>query len=59
MEIESVKKDLKRFFELLDKTEESSNGRTFHPNYISSCRVLDGKELGEILERLNKFTGEH
>lgn len=47
-----VKKDLKRFFQILDITEESDNGNVFHPVHISCCRVMLGVELEAILKRL-------
>ena len=47
---------VKRFFELLDIEEESDRGRRFHPNYISSCRALDGAELGKLIEKMKRLT---
>ncbi len=49
---EQVKQKLKRFFEILDKTEESDEGRVFHPVTITSVRVMLTKELNVILEEL-------
>lgn len=48
---------LEDFFILLDKTEESDEGRVFRPNKISSCRVQDGQMLDNLL-RLMKTTVE-
>lgn len=45
------------FFILLDKTEETDDGRVFRPNKISSCRVQDGQMLDNLL-RLMKATVE-
>lgn len=50
---------VKRFFELLDKVETSDEGREFRPNYISSCRCLDGAELGKLIEKMKRLTNEH
>jgi hypothetical protein len=44
--------DLKRFFDILDMTEESDSGCVFHPVHISSCRVMLMDELNGILNRL-------
>lgn len=40
---------VREFISLLDKVEISDNDREFRPNYISSCRVMDGKRMGELL----------
>ena len=48
---------IKDFFILLDKTEETNEGRVFRPNRISSCRVQDGQMLDNLL-RLMKATVE-
>lgn len=46
--------DLKRFFEMLDYTEESENGNVFHPITISCCRAMMIDELAGILSRLKE-----
>lgn len=52
-------KDLVReLFELLDKQEETDDGRVFHPNRISSCRVADTEKLNQILNQLRKLGGK-
>lgn len=56
--IESLKADIKRFFAILDTTEESDNGRVFHPTTIGSCRVMTGIELEAILKRLKAYSEE-
>lgn len=43
---------VKELFELLDKTEETDEGRVFHPNRISSCRALDAEKLQKVLVEL-------
>lgn len=43
---------VREFFALLDKVEESDSGRSFHPNQISSCRVMDGPKLEAALEKM-------
>lgn len=47
-----LKEKVKRFIELLDKVEESDEGRSFRPNVIRSCRALDGAEMGKLLEEM-------
>lgn len=42
-------------FELLDKTEESDSGMVFHPNVISSCRVMDCQRINELLMELKNL----
>lgn len=43
---------VKELFELLDKTEETDEGRVFHPNRISSCRAMDAEKLEQVLKEL-------
>ena len=43
---------VKELFELLDKTEETDEGRVFRPNQISSCRALDAEKLEKVLMAL-------
>lgn len=43
---------VKELFELLDKTEETAEGRVFRPNRISSCRALDAEKLEQVLAGL-------
>ena len=40
---------VKELFRLLDITEETDDGRVFHPNRISSCRALDAEKLNQVL----------
>ena len=39
-------------FALLDVTEETEDGRVFHPNQIRSSRVLDAEKLDALLAEL-------
>jgi hypothetical protein len=55
--IEKLETLIKDFFILLDKTEETDEGRVFRPNRISSCRAQDGQKLENLL-RLMKATVE-
>ena len=48
---------IKEFLSILDKQEESDSGRLFHPNQISSVRIMDGTRIGEILTELKERTG--
>jgi hypothetical protein len=43
---------VKALFELLDRTEESDDGREFHPNVIQSCRAEDATKLEKVLVAL-------
>ena len=52
-------KDLdKEFLDILDEVEESAYGRKFNPVYVSSCRVLKTKRVGELLTDMKKLTEE-
>lgn len=55
---EGLEKLLKDLFVILDKTEESEEGRVFHPNTIRSCRVSDTQKLENILQKLRRMAGE-
>jgi hypothetical protein len=52
MDLKKTKTLIKELFELLDKTEETDEGRVFHPNQISSCRAVDVEKLGQVLIEL-------
>ena len=41
-----------QLFTLLDMTEETEDGRVFHPNQLRSSRVLDAEKLDALLAEL-------
>ena len=43
---------VRELFKFLDYTEESDNGRIFHPIQISCCRALMSEPLGKVLKEL-------
>jgi hypothetical protein len=43
---------VRELFVLLDKTEETDEGRVFRPNTISSCRAMDAEKLEQVLKEL-------
>ena len=43
---------ISQVFALLDVTEETEDGRVFHPNQIRSSRVLDAEKLDALLAEL-------
>lgn len=45
----------REFFRILDIKEVSDEGREFSPNYISSCRALDGAKLGMLITKMKKL----
>lgn len=48
-----MKELVKSLFEdYLDVTEESDEGRIFHPNFITSCRVMKVDPLNRLLAEL-------
>ena len=49
---ESLEDLIKNLFFYLDKEEESDFGRIFKPNYITSCRAVDGEKIGKILQKM-------
>ena len=44
----------KEFIDLLEITEESDSGNKFRPNYIGSCRALDGQRMNQIIKEAKK-----
>ena len=44
----------KEFIYLLEITEESDSGSEFRPNYIGSCRALDGERMNQIIKEAKK-----
>ena len=44
----------KQFLNILDITEESINGRLFHPTNITSCRAGDLQKIGELVEAIRR-----
>ena len=45
---------VKALFELLDKIEETDEGRVFHPNRISPCPPLNTEKLNQVLVELKR-----
>ena len=43
---------VRELFRLLDKTEQTDEGRYFKPNRITSCRVMDAEKLEQVLKEL-------
>ena len=43
---------VRELFVLLDRTEETDEGRVFRPNVIRSCRALDAEKLEQVLKEL-------
>ena len=52
MDLDKMKALLKEFFILLERTEETDDGRVFHPTIVRSSRALDAEKLEEILGKL-------
>lgn len=55
---------VKRFFEILDTKEESSDGNEFHPNrmdfedrVVDSCRVYTCAELRDLFDQMKVLSG--
>jgi hypothetical protein len=45
---------VKQFISILDITEESDGGRSFHPTNITSCRAGDLQKIGGLVEALRR-----
>lgn len=52
---EEAKQAVAKLFYYLDTVEESDSGNEFHPNFISSCRVLDGAGMRDVLATLRQW----
>ena len=52
-----LKELLTEFFKILEETEESDSGTVFHPVYISSCRVMKSKRIGELFADIKQRIG--
>ena len=50
---------VKELFVLLDRTEETDDGRVFHPNQISSCRAMDSMKLEKVLTALKHVSEDN
>lgn len=55
---ETLEECVRFLFERLDATEESDNGRVFHPTTFSSCRVWDSHRLGKVFAQMKKLTNQ-
>ena len=49
-----MREAIRDLFALLDVTEESEDGRVFHPNKLVSCRAADAEKLESILAKLRR-----
>jgi hypothetical protein len=55
MTTEEAKAAVAKLFYYLDIVEESDSGNDFHPNFISSCRVMDGVAMEKLLKQLKQW----
>jgi hypothetical protein len=53
--IEELESSIRELFALLDITEQTDDGHTFHPNTIRSSRALDAEKLDQVLCKLKKW----
>ena len=58
MNIDRTKELLTNMFAILDIVETTDEGREFRPTHFSSCRVLDGQKLNNILIELKQLITE-
>ncbi len=54
-ELDEMKTLLQQLFRMLDSTEESYNGKVFHPTEIKSCRLMHTTQLNRVLPRLKEM----
>lgn len=52
--IEELGEKIRQLFAILEVTEMTDEGRTFHPTYITSCRAVDGAKMDTILADLKR-----
>ena len=53
-----AKEAVAKFLYYLEIVEESDSGNEFHPNFISSCRVMDGVAMNKLLKQLKEWAHE-
>lgn len=58
MNTAEAKQTLAEFFRYLDVVEESDSGKPFRPNFISSCRVMDGMAMDKLLKELKQWISD-
>ena len=55
---ERLKCLVRELLSILDSTEDSDEGKVFHPTTISSCRTAHVIQLEKIMSELKKLTNE-
>lgn len=55
---QSYREHVRELIRLLEIEEESDSGRPFKPNYVSSCRVMDGMKINQCLKTLRNLAFE-
>lgn len=55
---QSYREHVRELIRLLEIEEESDSGRAFRPNYVSSCRVMDGMKINQCLKALKELACE-
>ena len=45
---------VRELFEILDRKEETDDGRVFRPTRITSCRAMDAEKLERVLTELKR-----
>ncbi len=55
-QLDEVRAKLAALFALLDIEEDSElTGKSFRPNHFTSCRALDGEQMGKLLVELKAW----
>ncbi len=49
---------VRELIRLLEIEEESDMGNVFRPNVVRSCRVVDGMQINQCLEKLKELAAE-
>jgi hypothetical protein len=57
-EHEQLKGVVRAFFKYLDTTEESDEGRIFHPLHLSCCRSMWTDDINLIMKRMKELSKE-
>jgi hypothetical protein len=49
---------VRKFFEIMDREEESDSLNVFRPTYISSCRTMTIQELEVLIPAMRKAASD-
>ena len=53
-----MRDDIQALFDFLEETDETEKGTVFHPNTLSTVRVLNRQRMADIVTRLKSHLEE-